>query len=203
MKLTLLILCRLIAGFALMVLVHGCATLDNYLPASPQQISAGDESRLGAAVERRLLQMLGGLYQDEELSALMTRMGKKVGIDISIADKSSAAVYPLPGERVVLTRGLLMEMESLDQLETLLKNAASMSHAAMNNIDSRAMTKEVQGFLSAKGPSYDPDSAEIRIARHFASLPCEEACLYEAMHRLNGQGTPLPEPVLALQAAKP
>ncbi|NIQ09876.1 MAG: hypothetical protein GWO23_09400, partial [Gammaproteobacteria bacterium] len=75
MKLTGHILNRLIIGLALLTLLAGCAALDNYLPAGSLTVSAEEESRLGAALEKRLLQILGGLYQDEELSALMARQG--------------------------------------------------------------------------------------------------------------------------------
>ena len=160
----------------LLVLLNGCAGLNSILPAKMGNLSEQEVALVGAEVEARLLQILGGQYMDEELSTTLDALAKKAGTVISVADRSSAESYPLPGQRVVLTRGLLTRLESLEQLRALLKTSSLQSRSAIYRFNNRTMVNAARQLISTGVSSYDPESPGITIAKAFAGSPCDLEC---------------------------
>lgn len=165
----------------LLALMAGCADIGSYLPDRQVQLSAKDEARLGSAVEDRLLQMLGGRFHDSTIAEDLRQRGASLGMSFDVADRSRAEIYALPGSRVLLTRGLLMRLDSADQLNSLLRQAAFMSRNALMDQRSRALSQAVTEFFATKPVLYDPEAADIRLARLFADRPCRESCLEVAL----------------------
>jgi tetratricopeptide (TPR) repeat protein len=137
---------------------------------------------VGTAVEKRLIQLLGGPYHDKKLVADLKRAGSRLPAGaseckISIADQSTPALYPLPGGRAIVTRGLLAEVRSREELESILEHAAALSiniYAGRVTRDVAEATKEV---LLASTSMYNPDSADIRLARLLERNSCVLECL--------------------------
>ena len=80
----------------------GCAGMDQYLPVDAPLLTAEQAIKVGSVVENRLLQLLGGPRHDkallEELNSLINKEAWGSGrFTVSVAEKSTAALYALPG----------------------------------------------------------------------------------------------------------
>ena len=182
----------------------GCAGMDQ----SAVQLTPVQETQLGAAVEDRLLQILGGPYHNpallEELQSHVEQEFDSVGrFTVAIADKSAAALYALPGDRVVLTRGLVAEIPDQGGLVNLLQRAAALTGKASTAPRSRASHKATMEILSQKESVYDPESGSIRLARIFARKPCEESCLSNSSSSSVSRSGKLPEAIRILKGLQP
>jgi len=186
----------------------GCAGMDRYLPAGAQKLTAEQEIKVGAAAGDRLLQLLGGPHHDqtlaEEIESLIKRDVEISGrLNVSLADKSAAALYVLPGDRVVMTRGLLSEIRDLGELTALLQHAAALSRAASSVQANRASHKATVEILSTKESVYDPESGSIRLARIFAERPCEGNCVKSLLSSEMKSSQGVPESIRLLQELQP
>lgn len=176
---------KLLALFCLLTALAwlaGCAALQPEPAVAPPRLSAGEAARVGIAVESKLLQRLGGPYHDRQLGADLNRLAKghtRAGrpLLIAVADRSAPALYPLPGSRVVMTRGLLAEVGSRTELESLLAGAAQLAGQVYQAPTSRRMAEATARLLAATDSSYDPAAAAIVLARLFEQAACEGACL--------------------------
>lgn len=163
---------------AVLSCLGGCSALDQYTSVPPLQLNEAEEARVGAAVEKKLLQMLGGSYQDISLAEDVSRLVQdRHPFRISIADRSSAAFYPLPGHRAIVTRGLLSEINSLSELVSLLKHATRLSGGLYDGRVTRGMARATDEFLSASDPEDGIDSPATRLARLFEKRLCANTCL--------------------------
>jgi tetratricopeptide (TPR) repeat protein len=172
----------LICLSAVLLGLTGCADLARNMSAPPLALSGKDEARVGAAVEVKLIQMLGGPYYDKNITADLKRLCRRQvqsphTCKITVADRSAPALYPLPGGRAILSRGLLAEISSRAELKELLASAAKLSENAYDDRATRAMNEALKEFLSNPDSQYDPDSADLRLARHFEQTPCEQSCI--------------------------
>ena len=168
--------------FVLLAWLGGCAGLDQYVPSAQPQLTPAQEARVGAAVEAKLIQLLGGPYHDKMLTDDLNRLGRRHNqsshpFKISVADRSVPALYPLPGGRTILTRGLLTEVRNRAELESLLSYAAHLSNKVHDGGAERSMAELARELLSASDSMYDPDSAGIRLARRYKQGSCERNCL--------------------------
>lgn len=178
----------------------GCVAMSD-LPVTKQQFSAREAARLGEAVAPRLLQMLGGPYHDRQLGADLKRLALRLGVqqpEPLLADRSEPALYVLPGERIVLTRGLLARARSGAQLNALLLGARESSSDWMT----RSMATAARELQTAPADPFDPDAADLRLATGFAGQPCVDACLEKV---LSGQAgaSPVPQSVARLAELQP
>ena len=163
----------------LLAWLGGCAGL---APSQQPQLTPAQETRVGTSVEGKLIQMLGGHYYNKRLSADLNRLGSRYvqgphSFKISIADRSVPALYPLPGGRTIITRGLLTEVSNLEELESLLSYAARLSNEVYEGRAERSLTELTSELLSVSDSMYDPDSAGIRLALLYKQGSCEQSCL--------------------------
>jgi tetratricopeptide (TPR) repeat protein len=194
--------------FVALAWIGGCAGLPQYIPAEPPKLTSVEHDRVGAAVEGKLLQMLGGPYYDKVLVNDLNRIVRSgQPLKASVADQSTPALYPLPGGRVIMTRGLLAEVQSQPELEAFLAHAARLSNRIYEDRVARNMVKATEEVLSAASALYDPDSAEIQLARLFKQARCERDCLTSIRLSASQTGNPasagLPESVKRLSALQP
>ena len=165
----------LLAGLAGLA---ACSGLAQYAPAEPLKLTRAERDRVGGAVEGKLIQMLGGPYHDKTLAKDLRRYAQSVQpFKFSVADRSSSALYPLPGNRAIISRGLLAEIRSRAELEALLLYAVRLSDNVYADRVARSTVEATEAVLSDLSPLYDPDSAAIRLARLYEKNPCEQSCL--------------------------
>lgn len=162
----------------------GCAR-GPWPTAEAPQLTHAQQVRVGKTVASRLLQMLGGPYHDKTLVGDLNRLVKPHLQDatpfaIEVADRSAAAIYPLPGHRAVLTRGLLAGVTTRAELEALLRETVRLSGGASLARASHAMVEATGEVLAGEDSLYDPEAAGIRLARLFEGQACERECLARA-----------------------
>ena len=203
------ILCLVGLGAALL-LVAGCAGFVPQGPAEPLILTSVEKGRLGEAIEARLVQMLGGPYHDLSLATALKRacLDQSQGkgrCKLTVADLSSPALYPLPGGHLILTRGLLTEITSDDELTSLLEKGVALAEKGYEDHATREMNEAMTAQLTDQDSKYDPDAADIRLARLFKDAACEEECL--ELNRTTGAGkseaTKLPDSVRRLATLRP
>ncbi len=181
----------------------GCAAVDLYPPARPVHLTPAEAARLGSAVEKRLVQILGGHYHDQAITADLQRLGEDFGCKMSLVDRSSEELYPLPGQRAVVTRGLLTRLHSRAQLEKLLRLSAYLAQNAYAHNASRAMTRATTEFLSGERTGYNPGAPDIRLAEMYADKPCTGFCLDEVSKEASAGAGALPDSFESLQTRLP
>jgi tetratricopeptide (TPR) repeat protein len=189
--------------FAALTWLGGCSGLTQYVPVEPPELTSAEQDRVGAVVEKKLLQMLGGPYHDKALARDLSRSVQSAQpLIISVADRSIPALYPLPGGRAIISRGLLAGVRSRAELEALLAHAVRLSSNVYENHVTRSMVEATEEVLSVPSRLYDPDSAEIRLAKLFEQNPCEHDCLTpirQISNKVGAQGlTDLPASVKRL-----
>jgi hypothetical protein len=175
------ILCLVGLGASLL-LIAGCAGFVPQVPAEPLTLTSAEKGSLGEVIEARLLQMLGGPYYDLSLTTSLKRacLDQSQGKDrckIKVADLNSPALYPLPGGHLILTRGLLAEITSGDELTSLLEKGVALAAKVYEDHATREMNEAMTAQLTVQDSKYDPDAADIRLARLFKDAACEAGCL--------------------------
>lgn len=180
----------------------GCAGV---VSLSPQALplTNSEELMVANAIEQRLLQMLGGAYHDDNLAAELNRLGQAVNCHVVIVDRSAVEMYPLPGARVIVTRGLLAQLKSHKQLENLLARASLLSRSAYTDNAGRDLSRALAEFLSGEPSHYDPDAADIRMAEVFAENSCARSCLDGIFLSTSAGDTTLLDPLVKLKAMQP
>jgi len=170
-------------GLIVMLLwLGGCSTLPQYLPAEPPILTGDQRARVGAAVEPKLIQLIGGPYHDQRLAEDLNQLGNRQAqgsrpVNIVIADRNATALYPLPGGRIIVTRGLLAGLHSRDELEAMVTLAGQLAERVYREPTSRSMVEATEQVLATKESWHDPDAASIRLARYFEEHACTEECL--------------------------
>ena len=186
----------------------GCAGIDQSLTSDTVQLAPQQEARLGAAVEDRLLQMLGGRYHNPALvNELQSQVEKELGtaghFTVVIADKNAVALFALPDDRVVLTRGLMAKIRHQGELVDVIRRAAALNGTVSTARASRAARKATTEILSLQESLYDPESGSIRLARIFARKPCAESCLTSSLPSSVSRPGTLPESIRLLKDLQP
>jgi len=177
-----MLICRntlyLVSLLVALSLSGGCAGIVGYATVPPLQLTVAEQVRVGSAVEAKLIQMLGGPYHDQMLAKDLNRLVSSAQpSSISVADKSTSALYPLPGGRVIVTRGLLAKVNSRTNLKSLLMHALSLSNNVYADHSTRSVVKATKELLSVSDSIYNPDSAAIRLARILDREACVQGCL--------------------------
>jgi len=111
----------------------------------------------------------------------------------------------LPGGHLILTRGLLTEITSGDQLTSLLEKGVALTANVYEDHATRQMNEAVTAQLTVQGSKYDPAAADIRLARLFKDAVCEADCLTLSPAASPGKsgGTRLPDSVKRLATLRP
>lgn len=160
----------------------GCSALPGYVPVTVPPLADAEAERVGRAVETKLLQMIGGPYHDRGVTkSLDTLAAGPRAFRVVVADQNLPALYPLPGRRAILTRGLLSALSRRTQLQALLSHAAELSDLVYAARATPEMLASVKVFLSTAEDVYDPDAAVLRLARHFKAEACTDACLADIL----------------------
>jgi len=171
---TLYLICLLVV----LSLSGGCVGLSGDATVPSPQLTVAEQVRVGSAVEAKLIQMLGGPYHDQMLAKDLNRLVSSAQqFSVSVADKSASALYPLPGGRVIVSRGLLSRMKSRTNLKSLLTHALSLSNNVYAKHSTRSVAEATAELLSGSNSIYAPDSAAIRLARLFEREACLQECL--------------------------
>lgn len=165
-----------LAMVALLSLFTGCAGVDRFLPTETLSLPAAQQEQVGQAAANRLLQLLGGPYADPLLAADLAALGRAAGCRVDVADRSAAEIYPLPGRRVIVTRGLLAQIQHGAELVALITRAGRQSEALYQGHINAGLARATREFLSGNSVEYDPAAADIRLAQYFAEHPCGD-CL--------------------------
>ena len=201
---TLYLICLLVV----LSLSGGCTGLSGDVTVPPPQLTVAEQVRVGSAVEAKLIQMLGGPYHDQMLAKDLNRLVSSAQpFSVSVADKSTSALYPLPGGRVIVTRGLLSRMKSRTNLKSLLTHALSQSNNVYAEHSTHSVVEATDELLSGSNSIYAPDSAAIRLARFFEREACIQECLALAQSKATSVGksdlSELPESVKRLAGLQP
>jgi predicted Zn-dependent protease len=198
--------------FVILFWLGGCTTLPQYVPTEPMSLTPDQQDKVGASVELKLLQLLGGPYYDKTLVDDLNQLAHTFihdsrSMKIAIADRNAPALYLLPGDRIIMSRGLLAGLNSQNELENVMSLVIRLSgHSGLERMARSSIETAVQ-LLSATDSAYDPDSAAIRLARDFEQHPCEQACLDAVRDNrsITGSATAanLPESVRRLKELQP
>ncbi len=190
-----------LAGVAAATLwLSGCAVVAE-MPVARLQLDSAGETRVGEAVTPRLLQLLGGPYHDRQLASDLKRLAARNGsglVEVVVADRSEQALYALPGNRLILTRGLLAGVRNGEELNALLVRGRNSYPGGMT----RTMAGAVRELEGRKSDPLDPDAAEIRLAAGFAERPCDGYCLTGLLAGPAGRAD-LPKTVARLAELRP
>lgn len=169
----------------LIVLLAGCAPIFDQRLTEPPKLSLNEERALGSRVFRVAVQELGGVYSDPDLQDYVTRLGRRIAHQserpklnwiFTIADRSLAGLYALPGGRVAITRGLVAELENGDELAALLAHA--VAHAVDAPLAGRPTVSMVQSVAELKGVRklpLKPERADQRLAEQLLSRQYPES----------------------------
>jgi tetratricopeptide (TPR) repeat protein len=198
----------LIGMLVVLSLLGGCAGVGPYATVVQPQLTPAEEDRVGTAVEGKLIQMLGGPYHDKLLvNDLNRHIQNNLPFKVSVADRSTPALYPLPGDRFIVTRGLLARVSNLTTLKSLLTHAVRLSTNLYKDRATRSMVRTTEEVLLVSNSIYDPDSAVIRLARLFEHEACVQEC--EAIAQASGAvvdattSADLPESIKRLSEMRP
>jgi tetratricopeptide (TPR) repeat protein len=172
----------------------GCGGLPQYIPAEPPVLTVDQRARVGAAVQPKLLQLLGGPYHDQRLAEDLNQLGNLQTQDsrplkIVVADRNATALYALPGGRIIMTRGLLVGLHSRAELEAVVNLAGQLAERIYRGSTSRSMVEATEQVLATKESWYDPDAASIQLARYFEEHACAEECLTPVRAGRSATGT--------------
>jgi uncharacterized protein HemY len=114
-------------------------------------------------------------------------------------------MYILPGENVILTRGLLAEIMSTGELISLLSYATRSSYDPLAGRTNRKVARAVEELSAKRESIYDPEAPTIRLANFFEGRGCLDNCL-EISREFSSSGSlvkqSLPESFVRLRELK-
>jgi predicted Zn-dependent protease len=174
----------LLVVFILLV-VAGCAPralvekITDDRPLTPQQ-----EARLGGILSDTLIQYLGGDCPDTGLENHVNQVAGRLRADdlsqpiqVRVADHSDPHSFALPGNIVVVTRGLLQELETETQLAALLAREIGYYQAGLVTESLRPMVRGRAVFLQDVPPGDANYSQRLLLVRELTDV---------ALHRSYG-----------------
>ncbi len=169
--------CFIICAFLLLVLA-GCAprvfpvkVADETLP------SAEEEKQLGYVLSNAIVQYLGGEYPDNALEHHVNQVGlhltRGVGngqLFVRVANDSNPLSFALPGDFVVVTRGLLQVLENESQLAALLAREAGYLQADHVAEHMRFLVRGRTVFLEDTQPGEPGYSQRLLLLRELTDM---------------------------------
>ena len=134
----------------ILFVVIGCAPRPHAIKVTDDTpLTAEQETQLGHILSRALVQYLGGDYPDSSLENYVNQVARRLILDnsnhliqIRVANHSDAYSFALTGGFVIVTRGLLQELESEQQLAALL--AREIGHLQAGHV-AESMSSLIQG----------------------------------------------------------
>lgn len=158
---------RCILIFVFLVGLNACTTNPVTGKSEMGFVSESEEIRMGTEAYPFYLQMQGGVYQgDPELAAYVRNIGNKIA-DVSdrphlpyefvILNSSDMNAWALPGGKIALNRGLLLEMDNEGELAAVIAHEivhAAGRHSAKQMERSSIMNIGVAGVAAAAGQDY-------------------------------------------------
>lgn len=141
------------------------------MPGKPADVVAAERvARTGERLFPATCQLLGGLYPDTPLQAYLQKVGKRLLAPdeagrFVVVNESRPDALALPGGFILVTRGLLTELEREGQLAALL--AHQLAHVRQGHAAQLAEASQGEPPPLVPGPSYAP---EARLAPERAGL---------------------------------
>lgn len=135
-------------------------------------ISEQEELNIGIKNYPVTTQMNNGLFKDEELQKYVNSVGKRLGslshrqslpYEFNVVNSSDYNAFCLPGGKISITRGLLMNLENEDQLAGILGHEighATARHSA-NQISRTVLTQAILASLEAVLAAKDVKNREL------------------------------------------
>jgi predicted Zn-dependent protease len=169
----------------ILIVVAGCAPralvvkMTDDTPLTPQQ-----ETRLGEILSGTLIQYLGGDCPDSGLENHVNQVAGRLMTDnrsqriqVRVADHSDPHSLALPGSVVVVTRGLLQELETEAQLAALLAREIGYFQSGLVTETMRSMVRGRAVFLQDVQPGDANYSQRLLLVRELTDV---------ALHRSYG-----------------
>lgn len=145
----------LLALCLIILVLTGCTTNPVTGERQLNLISAAEERSIGEQQYQPTLQSQGGEYTiDEELSAYVSSVGQKLAkhsdrpdlpYEFTVLNNGVPNAWALPGGKIAINRGLLVELENEAQL------AAVLSHEIVHAAASHSAQRMQQGMLINAG----------------------------------------------------
>lgn len=149
----------------LMIFISACAK--NPVTGERELVLISEEDELNIGVKNYPIttQMNNGLFKDDELQAYVNAVGKRLGTvshrqnlpyEFNVVNSSDYNAFCLPGGKISITRGLLMNLENEDQLAGILGHEighATARHSAKHisrTVLTQAVLVSIEAVLAAK-----------------------------------------------------
>ncbi len=164
--------------FLLLLVVGGCSLKPQVARVSDDTpLSAQQEARLGQILSSTLIQYLGGDYPESGLEKFVNQVARRLVTDnsnlqlqVRVANHSDAYSLALPGGLVVVTRGLLQEIESEPQLAALLAREIGYSQAGLVTENLKPMIRGRAVFLEDVQPGEPNYSQRLLLTRELTDV---------------------------------
>ncbi|MFZ3064859.1 MAG: M48 family metalloprotease [Nitrospirota bacterium] len=149
----------------LMIFISACAK--NPVTGERELVLISEEDELSIGVKNYPIttQMNNGLFKDDELQAYVNAVGKRLGAEshrpnlpyeFNVVNASELNAFALPGGKISITRGLLINLENEDQLAGILGHEighATARHSAKHisrTVLTQAVLVSIEAVLAAK-----------------------------------------------------
>ena len=151
----------------ILVVVAGCAPRPGVIKVTDDTpLSAEQEAELSQLLSSAIVQHLGGYYPDAGLENYLNHLARRLQADsnnqlkqVRVANHSDAYSFALTGGIVVVTRGLLQELESEQQLVALLAREIGHFEAGHVAKNMRSLVRGRAVFLQDVQPG-DPNYSQ-------------------------------------------
>lgn len=149
----------------LMIFISACAK--NPVTGERELVLISEEDELSIGVKNYPIttQINNGLFKDDELQAYVNAVGKRLGAEshrpnlpyeFNVVNASELNAFALPGGKISITRGLLINLENEDQLAGILGHEighATARHSAKHisrTVLTQAVIVSIEAVLAAK-----------------------------------------------------
>lgn len=149
----------------LMIFISACAK--NPVTGESELVLISEEDELSIGVKNYPIttQMNNGLFKDDEIQAYVNGVGKRLGAEshrpnlpyeFNVVNASELNAFALPGGKISITRGLLINLENEDQLAGILGHEighATARHSAKHisrTVLTQAVLVSIEAVLAAK-----------------------------------------------------
>ncbi|MBW6510404.1 MAG: M48 family metalloprotease, partial [Desulfuromonadales bacterium] len=151
----------------ILFVVGGCTPRPGFIKVTDDSpLSAEQESQLSQLWSNAVVQYLGGDYPDVDLEKYVNQVARRLMTDSSnqlkqvrVANHSDAYSFALTGGIVVVTRGVLQELESEQQLVALLAREIGHLQAGHVTNNMRPLVRGRAVFLQDVQPG-DPNYSQ-------------------------------------------
>jgi predicted Zn-dependent protease len=151
--------------FFLIIFISACAK--NPVTGERELVLISEQEELGIGIKNYPVttQMNNGLFKDDELQKYVNNVGKRLGTvshrqnlpyEFKVVNSSDYNAFCLPGGKISITRGLLINLENEDQLAGILGHEighATARHSAKQisrTVLTQAILVSLEAVLAAK-----------------------------------------------------